>query len=168
MSYAADLLKQARHLLIVDKTRPKQASIRRSISTAYYAVFHLLSDDAAARICTGQPAALVNQARRALTHTDMANAAKGLIGGTLPKAYKPHFSGPVNPSLTAFATIFNDLQQARHTADYDLSERIGRSDAEIQVKAAEQAFVLWAALRGTPEANLFLTMLYLWKPLQGR
>ena len=41
------LLEQAQHLLRREKRRPKQASLRRAISTAYYALFHLLVFDAA-------------------------------------------------------------------------------------------------------------------------
>ena len=42
MSLATDLLAQATHLAQVDKGKPKQANLRRSISVAYYALFHLL------------------------------------------------------------------------------------------------------------------------------
>lgn len=37
-----DLLHQADHLARWDRRRPKQASLRRAVSTAYYALFHLL------------------------------------------------------------------------------------------------------------------------------
>lgn len=37
-----DLLEQARHLANGERRRPKQASLRRAVSTAYYALFHLL------------------------------------------------------------------------------------------------------------------------------
>ena len=36
------LLEQAQHLVKREPKRPKQASLRRAISTAYYALFHLL------------------------------------------------------------------------------------------------------------------------------
>src|ERR1017187_4643642 len=44
MAYHDDLLTQALQLL--DKTPPTQASLRRSVSSAYYAVFHLLIAEA--------------------------------------------------------------------------------------------------------------------------
>ena len=46
MPYAADLLEQARHLAKRGKKRPRQASLRRAVSTAYYALFHLLISEA--------------------------------------------------------------------------------------------------------------------------
>jgi hypothetical protein len=43
MSLQGDLLEQARHLAKRERRRPKQASLRRAISTAYYyALIHLL------------------------------------------------------------------------------------------------------------------------------
>src|SRR5258708_1560887 len=46
MPFPDHLLEQARHLAHREKTRPRQASLRRSVSTAYYALFHLLISEA--------------------------------------------------------------------------------------------------------------------------
>jgi len=43
-SLSADLLAQAGDLLTKEKKKPKQANVRRAISTAYYALFHFVSD----------------------------------------------------------------------------------------------------------------------------
>ena len=40
-----DLIAIAYELVRRDAGRPKQASLRRAVSTAYYALFHLVSDD---------------------------------------------------------------------------------------------------------------------------
>jgi hypothetical protein len=50
MSLPADLLAQARRLVSLDPRRPRQASLRRAISTAYYALFHLLISEASAML----------------------------------------------------------------------------------------------------------------------
>ena len=42
MAFPDDLLEQAQHLAQREPKRPKQASLRRAVSTAYYALFHLL------------------------------------------------------------------------------------------------------------------------------
>ena len=52
MSLATDLLDQASILSGLDPMEPKQASLRRAISAAYYSLFHLLIDDGARRITT--------------------------------------------------------------------------------------------------------------------
>jgi hypothetical protein len=41
-----ELLDTARRLLDLDGIEPRQATIRRSVSTAYYALFHLLISEA--------------------------------------------------------------------------------------------------------------------------
>jgi len=46
MPFADDLLEQAHHLATREAGEPKQASLRRAVSTAYYALFHLLIDEA--------------------------------------------------------------------------------------------------------------------------
>ena len=46
MPFPDHLLEQARLLANLDKKRPRQASLRRAVSTAYYALFHLLTDAA--------------------------------------------------------------------------------------------------------------------------
>jgi uncharacterized protein (UPF0332 family) len=47
MAFPNDLLEQALHLANREPKRPKQASLRRAVSTAYYALFHLLSIETA-------------------------------------------------------------------------------------------------------------------------
>jgi len=49
MGLAQDLLRQANHLATYEGANPSQASLRRAVSTAYYALFHLLIEDAAQR-----------------------------------------------------------------------------------------------------------------------
>src|SRR5258708_28082684 len=49
MGIAQDLLQQADHLASYEGVNPSQASLRRAVSTAYYALFHLLTEDAALR-----------------------------------------------------------------------------------------------------------------------
>ena len=42
MAYADDLLELAKHLANLEPVNPRQACMRRAVSTAYYALFHLL------------------------------------------------------------------------------------------------------------------------------
>jgi hypothetical protein len=46
MALPEDLLEQAQHLVSGERTRPRQASLRRALSTAYYSLFHLLISEA--------------------------------------------------------------------------------------------------------------------------
>src|SRR5271170_5069238 len=45
MAFADDLLNDAHHLATKGGKNPRQSSLRRAVSTAYYAVFHLLIAD---------------------------------------------------------------------------------------------------------------------------
>jgi len=49
MSFADDLLEQSYDLAHKEPANPKQASLRRAVSTAYYALFHLLIDEAVSK-----------------------------------------------------------------------------------------------------------------------
>jgi uncharacterized protein (UPF0332 family) len=53
MSLHNDFLEQARFLAMREARRPKQASLRRAVSTAYYALFHLLASEVAERMIIG-------------------------------------------------------------------------------------------------------------------
>src|SRR5438132_9883570 len=46
MAFADDLLGLAQHLASLYPAHPHQASLRRAVSTAYYALFHLLVSEA--------------------------------------------------------------------------------------------------------------------------
>jgi hypothetical protein len=49
MAFPDDLLEQAYDLANKEPINPKQASLRRAVSTAYYALFHLLIDEAVSK-----------------------------------------------------------------------------------------------------------------------
>jgi hypothetical protein len=65
------------------------------------------------------------------------------------------------------AQTFVSLQQARHDADYDLSEQFDRLDVLQKIADARQAMDDWKSVRKTPHANVFLTSLLFQKRLRG-
>jgi len=48
-----DLLDQAEHLAAKEPRKPRQASLRRAVSATYYAIFHLLVNEAVVRFVKG-------------------------------------------------------------------------------------------------------------------
>ena len=69
MTLPRDLLAQARLLAEKEPRRPKQASLRRAVSAAYYALFHLLVDEASRRLVGGSNrTALRSSLARAFDH----------------------------------------------------------------------------------------------------
>jgi hypothetical protein len=74
-----DLLEQAEHLVARERKKPKQASLRRAVSAAYYALFHLLVNDGARLLSPTQPPGLSRRVQRAFNHSDMRTVCKGFV-----------------------------------------------------------------------------------------
>ena len=168
MSLPDDLLKQAKKLATMEKKRPQQASLRRAVSTAYYALFHLLCEDGAKRISPNTPVRLSHAIRRSITHGDMKSAAKGINQPTPPRQYTGLLSATPSQDLLDVASHFVNLQEARHSADYDLSIRFSRVNALTKVQEAEDAFKKWKLVRSTDDANVFLSATFFWKNFNTR
>ena len=75
-----DLIETAHRLSISGGHRPRQADLRRAVSTAYYAMFHLLAKTCADGMLGGVNASRSNRAwrqvYRALEHGSAKNACK--------------------------------------------------------------------------------------------
>lgn len=128
-----DLLEIASSLAARERGRPKQASLKRAVSTAYYALFHELAD-LCSRELVGAPQqanwANYRQVYRALDHR---NARRVL---------DPQKS---EDDVLAIALAFSTLQRERHTADYDPEFTLSRPDAIELIGQATRAI---HALRG--------------------
>ena len=169
MSLHSDLLAQARHLARRESKRPRQASLRRSVSASYYAVFHMLIDEATRRMMSGNDRkALRRCLARGFSHRNMHRVALQFAGRGVSPKLRPGLNGlPLQPELVALARTFVDLQQARHDADYDLALRFTRREALILANRADRAMTAWRGLRKTAQADTFLTGLLAFGNLQG-
>lgn len=157
MAFHDDLLEQARVLSLLDKRRPKQANLRRAVSAAYYALFHLLTSESARRLAPASPPNLMSEVSRAFEHATMRHVCKSLLTPT--SALIGTFRLTPTDDLRIVAEAFNSLQDARHTADYDLSSNLDRNDAVLKIRLAESAFAAWRRIRAREEANVFLVAL---------
>ncbi len=161
MSLHSDLLEQAEHLIRRERRRPRQASLRRAISTAYYALFHLMVHEATLRV-RGSPA-LRQKFSRAFDHGSMRSASNAFVNA------RPHqlvgLTGglPIPPQLQTLARTFVELQEARHEADYNVAARFTRNEADDLVGLARQAFHDWQTLRTDGAAQMYLAALFLWR-----
>lgn len=118
MGLAHDLLQQADHLASYEGSNPSQASLRRAVSTAYYALFHLLIEDAAWR-WQGSAEARTGL-ERAFAHGPMKTTSIQ-FGGRNWRDWHGN-PQPVPGILQKVAKAFVKLQEDRHTADYDSHE----------------------------------------------
>lgn len=161
MELHSDLLAQADHLAAKEPKKPKQASLRRAASAAYYAVFHFLIDQATRFLVSGghvHRVVLRHALARCFNHKQMMTVCKA-FAGTDNNVWKALFSPPVPPDLVMIASTVVDLQQARHEADYDLTRDFTRSEVRGLITQARQAIHLWPNIAASPHAEGFLLAL---------
>jgi hypothetical protein len=152
MPFAEDLLKQAFLLLNKEPKIPTQASLRRSVSTAYYALFRLLIQDASAnwsRLDTRDCLA------RAFEHKTMKEASTRVENAT----YDPSVPLQVVARLRSVATAFRELQFQRHLADYSNATKWDRVKAASKVNQSKTAFSDWKTIRNEYVAQRYLVSL---------
>lgn len=167
MSFSNDLLLQAKYLAFVDTGKPKQANLRRAVSAAYYAIFHLLVDEGSASVGSKLAAAGKDKIRRAFTHADMKSVcsqyAKAAMPGAVHHQIAPLLSMPIAADLRNVAETFVQLQEVRHLADYDLSCKFSRVDVLAYINTVTIAFSDWTTAKRTANAKVFLIDLLLRK-----
>jgi uncharacterized protein (UPF0332 family) len=158
MALAEDLLEQAWHLANLEAKRPKQASLRRAISTAYYAMLHLLVQDAAKRLSPAKPSALAPLIGRAFVHSEMKQACRSIAGQLTSSLLRLQPQG-FSPDVLEVAKAFVNLQEERHEADYDLTQIYTRVEVLDLLATAQDAFAVWKRVRQSDEANVFCAAL---------
>jgi hypothetical protein len=150
MPFPDDLLEQSRHLANRDPRRPRQANLRRAVSTAYYALFHLLTTAAALNWRVGRHRDIL---ARVFQHRNMKTACLEV------KKWGSRAGSTDAKHLRIIADAFALLQQDRHAADYDNSRQWTRAEALEHVEMASAAFESWDAIAGHPLADDFLLQL---------
>ncbi len=151
MNLAEDLLEQANHLARREKRKPMRASLRRAVSTAYYALFHLLVAEAVGNWKRSDQRAKL---ARTFEHGRMKQASiktrSGKYDGQNPQTVA---------ALKTVANAFIRLQEFRHEADYDDSLRLTRTDALVRIALASDAFARWNAIHREMTAQEYLLAL---------
>ena len=159
MAIADDLLTLAEHLTKPSATDPEQAWLRRSISTAYYALFHLLVGEAAQR-WRGSPESRLGL-ERAFKHDQMKEVNRAVVTGSWKGWSTPRLVAP--PELLDFAELFGKLQEARHQADYSNEKSWTQADVAGMVVEARIAFQKWESISGSAVADEYLLSLLIGK-----
>ena len=126
----ADLLAAATHLLPAGPGRPNRAMLRRSISTAYYAMFAALREEVARPFSSqAKPAAW-----RLLAHSAANDVCQDLVN----RRIIPWMEGTprCNGDLLDFAENFLVVQAARHLADYGYGYVPKKSETKVILRRA--------------------------------
>lgn len=165
-----DLLDQAAFLAAKDPKRPKQANLRRAVSSAYYALFHYLIDQACRELLGTQNDKRVYRhvLARAFDHGCMKEACVAFRDVSLPKkmagALPSAFAIP--PELQFVAETFVQAQEKRHIADYDLSTRFARWDVAGFIHEVERAIATFESVTNVNSRQFFLVCLLTWRTLK--
>lgn len=153
------------------------ARVRRSISTAYYAIFHFVLEDAT-RNLVGTRNDLRrrrNTLVREFTHEGMRVSLEKVRGANVhsnvaellrpPGAAVGTVASPV--FARTLASAFSDAQAMRHDADYDLNKSLSELDALRLIARVQRATREWRAATGA-EARDFKRALSLLLLLKGQ
>ena len=160
MALHDDLLAQADRLAHAETKKPKQASLRRAVSAAYYALFHYLIDESTRFLVSGrQRDGLRRQLARCFDHGQMRRAAQAFVAPSASSPWRAIVSAAPTSALVDVAAAFIALQEARHEADYDLARVFTRVEANALVGRSQAACTTWASVAGTEEADAFLVAL---------
>ncbi len=149
------LIELAEQILQIGAGNPRQVTINRAVSTAYYAVFHALAGECVARI-VGSPRSpryweIVTPVHRSIDHGAARRVFERLTRDQATSA-------PVKQ----IGNTFLELQTARHAADYDPASRYSRGKALDFIVQARRAI---EALRSMPkEDRLLLAVQLIIKP----
>lgn len=156
MAYADDLLQLAREIVKLHPNEAHQASLRRALSTAYYALFHLLVSDAVAG-CGD----LKLRARlvRMFDHSSMRKASDSKVSD-LGNFFKQRTTeGPdyiLKDHLYSVAETFSEAHYNRHEADYNLLREWQPTEVSLLIERVADAFHRWTLIREDQEARDYL------------
>jgi len=146
------LLEQAMHLANRERKRPRQASLRRALSTAYYALFHLPIHEATLnwkRVEQRPLLARFFEHGRMKTASERQKAECNRFIHSQPPPAANHYLHCVR-HLQNVADMFVQAQQQRHSADYDNSKQWTRTEVLTQIALIEGAFDSWREIRDEP------------------
>ena len=107
---------------------PTDEHVRRAVSNIYYALFHALAESNAS--------ALIGPPGDALTAAAWSRAYRGLDHATARRELLRHRQ-EFSIQARDFADAFADMQQLRHTADYDHNAVIPINQVSARLDEAE-------------------------------
>jgi len=172
---SADLLAQAAHLAQLDANRPKQANLRRAISSAYYALFHFLIHESSRQLAgsANDRETWRTFTSRAFDHGKMKTICVEFTKHTPRDILQPFWSS-LNitqiADLKVLAEAFIRLQELRHQADYDLSLSFNRQEALAAWQISSDAMQAWRRLRQhhAEASEFFCLVLLIWPMVEKR
>ncbi len=112
--------------------KPRQSDLRRAVSTTYFALFHAICRNCADTLIGAQGATRRERAWRQAYRSIDHRQAKSRLN---QRQSMRKFPKEIEDFGDAFATV----QEKRHSADYDPSYRVNRSEVLADIETAEAA-----------------------------
>ena len=134
------------------------------MSAAYYALFHYLTDAIAAQTAGGNKKLRLRIAR-SFSHGVLKETCTAITAANKGGWAKPQskiaglFDLPLEPEIATAADSFVQLQEARHSADYDLAEPLTRVDVQQSIEQARAAIASLESVRTRPNLSRFYAAL---------
>src|SRR5712692_2406960 len=159
MAFPDDLLELARPLADLHPESPHQASLRRAVSTAYYALFHLLISEATANWARPELRVILG---RCFDHGPMKTASETKVSQINTALKDNPLEGAektVSIRLRTVANAFIQAQQRRNDADYNMGKEWTPVEVSKQIASVEEAFKTWNMIRDEAVAQAYLVSL---------
>ena len=139
---------------------PRQVDLRRAISAAYYGIFHFTVAAATDELMgiASRSTLRYALAYRSVAHKTLNDVCVEAKKQTMARRYAAYAPGGFGADLRAFAAGVVELQQRRHSADYDPAVRFKASDARVAVSLARSATARFQAA-SLEEQRTFLALL---------
>jgi hypothetical protein len=159
MAFPDDLLELAQDLADLHPESPHQASLRRAVSTAYYALFHLLISETTANWARPELRAILG---RCFDHGPMKTASETKVS-QINAAFKDNppegAEKTVAIRLRTVANAFIQTQQRRNDADYNMAKGWTPVEVDKQIASVNEAFKTWNMIRDEAVAQAYLVSL---------
>lgn len=128
-----ELIETAEQMLAINNGEPSEATLRRAVSTAYYALFHYMCRECADRLVgcrdSQRKSPAWRQTYRALQHRFARERCKKVKGSN-----ELNFPLPVRD----FAALFESMQEQRERADYDMRPAASKLNATAYIGNAKE------------------------------
>lgn len=159
MIEASDFLDEAERLSGAPSIH-SEAARRRAISTAYYGLFHTLTEAGAAML-SGAAGPLQALVARSYNHALLRTVSERIWRERLEPPWDRLFPAPLSVEIKLVAFTAVELQAARIIADYDLGETVTVVFTSERVRSARRAALAFSAIAGSDEGRAFLIAILL-------
>ena len=159
MAFPDDLLELAQDLANLHPESPHQASLRRAVSTSYYALFHLLISETTANWARPELRTILG---RCFDHGPMKTASETKVS-QINTAFKDNSLEGTEMTaairLRTVANAFIQAQQQRYDADYNMAKEWTQVEVDAQIASVDEAFKMWTIIRNESLAQAYLVSL---------